>query len=178
MWTWEDHKMHHGHQFRNGKCHRKEAVQADLDCDVCLGTIEPVLQCIPMLWFARAVTVTKKDWTPMHYWLAIPECGHILGLIMSPLHSIRLSLCPPPPNAKKMDLDAWNGYHSLPLDPMWLTGGEVTTIDREDNWLKRQIRESIPICQHGANVMSSDERSTRWQLSSDEDGQRVIETLN
>ena len=43
---------------------------------------------------------------------------------------------------------------------MLLTGGGgVTTIDKEDNRTKRQIRESIPICQHGIQVMSRDEES-------------------
>ena len=35
--------------------------------------------------------------------------------------------------------------------------GDISTVDGEDNQLKRQIRESIAICQHGKVVMNRDE---------------------
>ncbi len=97
--------------------HWKEAVKADLDRDVRLGTIEPVPQGTPTLWCARAVVVPKKDGTPrrtvdLQYLNAATyrETHHVA----SPFNQASTV----PPNTKKTVLDAWNGYHSLPLDPI------------------------------------------------------------
>ena len=40
--------------------------------------------------------------------------------------------------------------------------GQVSSIDREENRLKRQIRESISICQHKTEVMNRDEGSLSY----------------
>ncbi len=52
--------------------------------------------------------------------------------------------------------------------------GEIKTVDREDNRLERQIRESISIRQHAKTVMNRDEGS--YDLSHAWD--TVLPTIN
>ena len=95
--------------------HWKSAVKSDLDRDVQLGTIEPVPQGVPTKWCARMVVVPKKDGTPrrtvdlQHLNIATYRETHHVA---SPFDQASVI----PPHTKKTILDAWNGYHSLPLD--------------------------------------------------------------
>ena len=95
--------------------HWKSAVKSELDCDVQLGTIEPVPQGVPTKWCARMVVVPKKDWTSrrtvdlQHLNIATYRETHHVA---SPFDQASVI----PPHTKKTILDAWNGYHSLPLD--------------------------------------------------------------
>ena len=94
--------------------HWQEEVKAGLDQDVKLGVIEPVPIGNPVTWCHRMVVIPKKDGKPRrtvdfqalnaH---AIRETHHT----MSPFHQARSI----PSNTKKTVLDAWNGYHSVPL---------------------------------------------------------------
>ena len=96
--------------------HWKKQVKADLDRDVRLGIIEPVPQGSPTVWCARMVVVAKKDGTPRRTVdlqnlnaATYRETHHT----PSPFNQASVV----PPGQKKTVLDAWNGYHSLPLSP-------------------------------------------------------------
>ncbi|XP_057299519.1 uncharacterized protein LOC130630139 [Hydractinia symbiolongicarpus] len=68
--------------------HWKESVKDQLDQDVNLGIVEPVPTGTPTNWCSRMITVPKNDGTPRRTFHRKP---------------------------KKTTLDAWNGYHSVPL---------------------------------------------------------------
>ena len=94
--------------------HWQEAVKAGLDRDVELGVIEPVPVGTPVTWCSRMVIAAKKsgeprrtvDFQPLNRH-AVRETHHT----PSPSHLARTV----PPNTYKTVLDAWNGYHSIPL---------------------------------------------------------------
>ena len=94
--------------------HFWHTVKEDLNRDVNLGVIEPVPAGTPLTWCHRMVIANKKDGTPRrtvdfqalnkH---AVRETHHT----PSPFHLARSV----PNNKKKTTLDAWNGFHGLPL---------------------------------------------------------------
>ena len=96
--------------------HWQEKVKAGLDRDTELGVIEPVPAGTPVTWCSRMVIAAKKSGEPRrtvdfqalnrH---AVRETHHT----PSPPHLARSV----PPNTYKTVLDAWNGYHSIPLHP-------------------------------------------------------------
>lgn len=93
----------------------KKSVKDGLDRDVRLGVIEPVPVGTPVTWCHRMVVCPKKSGEPRrtvdlqalnrH---AVRETHHT----QSPFHQARAV----PPNTFKTTFDAWNGYHSIPLD--------------------------------------------------------------
>ena len=96
--------------------HWQEAVKAGLDRDVELGVIEPVPVGTPVTWCSRMVIASKKSGEPRRTVdfqalnrNAVRETHHT----PSPSHLARSV----PPNTYKTFLDAWNGYHSIPLHP-------------------------------------------------------------
>ena len=94
--------------------HWQAEVKAGLDQDVRLGVLEEVPIGEPVTWCHRMVVCAKKNGKPrrtvdfqplnMH---AVRETHHT----PSPFHQARSV----PPNTKKTVLDAWNGYHSVPI---------------------------------------------------------------
>ena len=96
--------------------HWKRQVKKDLDRDVELGIIEPVPAGTPTIWCARMVVTSKKDGTPRR----TVDLQKLNAATRRETHHT-----PPPfdqvsqipPHTKKTVLDAWNGYHSLPLTP-------------------------------------------------------------
>ena len=97
--------------------HWKAAVKGDLDRDVRLGTIEPVPQGTPTKWCARAIVVPKKDGTPRR----TVDLQYLNAATYRETHHVPSAFnqaSTVPPNTKKTVLDAWNGYHSLLLDPV------------------------------------------------------------
>lgn len=96
--------------------HWKERVKSQLDADVALGIIEPVPQGVPTRWCSRMVVVPKKDGSPRRTVdlqelnkATLRETHHT----PSPFNIVSSI----PPKTKKTVLDAWNGYHSVPLAP-------------------------------------------------------------
>ena len=95
--------------------HWQEAVKAGLDMDVRLGVLEPVPIGTPVTWCHKMVICPKKSGKPRrtvdlqalnrH---ATRETHHT----QSPFHQARKV----PPHTRKSVFDAWNGYHSIPLD--------------------------------------------------------------
>ena len=95
--------------------HWHEDVKSGLDQDERLGVIEKVPIGTPVTWCHRMVVCPKKSGKPRrtvdlqalnrH---AVRETHHT----QSPFHQARSV----PHNTKKSVFDAWNGYHSIPLD--------------------------------------------------------------
>lgn len=94
--------------------HWREKVKKGLDQDVALGVIELVPVGEPVTWCHRMVVCAKKSGEPrrtvdlqaLNRW-ATRETHHT----QSPFHQARSV----PSGMKKTVLDAWNGYHSVPL---------------------------------------------------------------
>ena len=96
--------------------HWKRQVKADLDRDVRLGIIEPVPPGTPAIWCSKMVVVAKKDGSPRR----TVDLQHLNDATYRETHHTpspfnQASVVPP--DTKKTVLDAWNGYHSLPLSP-------------------------------------------------------------
>ena len=96
--------------------HWQEQVKIGLDQDVQLGVIEPVPVGTPVSWCHRMVVCAKKSGKPRRTVdfqalnrYATRETHHT----QSPFHQARMV----PPNTRKSVFDAWNGYHSISLDP-------------------------------------------------------------
>ena len=96
--------------------HWQKKVKAGLDRDVNIGVIERVPPGTPTTWCHRMVVVPKKDNTPRRTVNFMPlnqystrQTHHT----MSPFHQATSV----PPGTKKTVVDAWNGYHSVYLDP-------------------------------------------------------------
>lgn len=94
--------------------HWQEEVKAGLDQDVKLGVIEPVPIGDPVTWCHRMVVIPKKNGNPRRTVDFQPLNTHATREThhtVSPFHQARSV----PANTKKTVLDAWNGYHSVPL---------------------------------------------------------------
>ena len=107
--------------------HWKKRVKQDLDRDVALGIIEPVPTGTPTVWCSRMVVAPKKDGSPRRTVdlqklnaATRRETDHT----PSPFNQVSIV----PARTKKTVLDAWNGYHSLPLSP---AARDATTFIRE-----------------------------------------------
>lgn len=85
-----------------------------LDQDVDLGIIEPVPAGTPTTWCARMITVPKSDGTPRRT-VGLQDLNEATKRethhTQSPFHLVNTI----PTNSLKSKLDAWNGYHSIPL---------------------------------------------------------------
>lgn len=94
--------------------HWQKEVKEGLDQDVRLGVLEPVPIGEPVTWCHRMVICAKKngkprrtvDFQPLNVH-ATRETHHT----PSPFHQARSV----PHDKKKTVLDAWNGYHSVPI---------------------------------------------------------------
>ena len=96
--------------------HWQKEVKAGLDRDEAIGVIEKVPSGTPTTWCHRMVVVPKKDNTPRRTVNFQPLNRHSKRQThhtMSPFHQASMV----PANTKKTVLDAWNGYHSVYLDP-------------------------------------------------------------
>jgi hypothetical protein len=95
--------------------HLREAVKAQLEEDVALGTIERVPIGVETTWQARMHVVTKPDGTPrrtVDLRHLNDHCIRETEHIVPPYKQARLI----PAGVWKTKTDAWNGYHSCPLD--------------------------------------------------------------
>ena len=95
--------------------HLREAVQKQLDEDVALGILERVPIGTKTVWQARMHVVTKHDGTPrrtVDLRHLNDHCIRETEHVVPPYKQARLI----PRNVWKTKTDAWNGYHSCPLD--------------------------------------------------------------
>jgi hypothetical protein len=111
----KDYTPHAVHKPIQVAHHWKYKVKADLDCDVRLGIIEPVPPGTPTVWCARMVVTPKKNGKPR-------RTVDLQELKKATLRETHYTQTPfsivseTPKDMYKTVLDAWNGYHSLPLD--------------------------------------------------------------
>ena len=96
--------------------HWKQEVKSQLDADVALGIIEPVPQGIPTRWCSRMVVVPKKDGTPRRT-VDLQNLKKVTHRETHQTPSPFNIVSGVPAGKKKTVLDAWNGYHSVPLSP-------------------------------------------------------------
>ena len=94
--------------------HWGKKVKKQIDKDVRLGIIEPVPQGTPTKWCSRMVVASKKNGDPRRTIdlqqlnkATLRETHHT----PSPYNIVSIT----PTNTYKTVLDAWNGYHSLPV---------------------------------------------------------------
>ena len=94
----------------------KKPTKQGLDKDTALGVIGPVPANTPTTWCSRMLVIPKKDGTPRRVVdlqalnkVSVRETHHT----PSPWQQVSRI----PKNMKKSILDAWNGYHSVPLAP-------------------------------------------------------------
>ena len=94
--------------------HWKKQVKSDIDRDVRLGIIEPVPQGTPTEWCSRMVVTAKKDGSPRR----TVDLQRLNNATMRETHHTPSPfnlVSTIPGGTRKTVLDAWNGYHSLPL---------------------------------------------------------------
>ena len=94
--------------------HWRDAVKEGLDRDVRLGVIEPVPIGEPVTWCHRMVICAKNDGTPRRTVDFLPLNAHATRETHhtpSPFHQARSVTH----GKKNTVLDAWNGYHSVPI---------------------------------------------------------------
>ena len=109
-----DYKEHRVHTPIEVPHYWKYDVKDDLDKDVRLGIIEPVPQGTPTTWCTRMVVTAKKTGKPR-------RTVDLQKLKEATLRETHYTPTPfgivsvTPSETYKTVLDAWNGYHSLPL---------------------------------------------------------------
>ena len=94
--------------------HWRYQVKDDINRDVRLGIIEQVPQGTPVEWCSRMVVTAKKDMTPRR----TVDLQKLKKATLRETHYTRTPfhiVSQTPKNVLKTVLDAWNGYHSLPL---------------------------------------------------------------
>lgn len=94
--------------------HWQERVKQDLDRDVSLGVLERVPYGEPTKWCFRMVITRKHDGSPRRTVDLSPlnkYCNREAHPSKSPFHLARSV----PQGSVKTVLDAWNGYHSVPI---------------------------------------------------------------
>ena len=96
--------------------HWKYKVKADLDRDVALGVLEKVPDNTPVDWLSRMVITAKSNGDPRRTIDYQPLNKHSRRQTF-PVQSPFQLACQIPPNMKKTVVDAWNGYHSVSLNP-------------------------------------------------------------
>ena len=94
--------------------HWKRQVKEGLDADCRLGVIEPVPANTPTTWCSRMVVVTIPDGSPRRV-VDLQKLNSVTIRETHHTHSPWNQACVIPPNTKKTILDAWNGFHSIPL---------------------------------------------------------------
>lgn len=94
--------------------HWRDQVKAGLDRDVNLGVLEPVPVGEAVTWCHRMVVCSKKNGEPrrtVDFQALNRHATRETHHTPSPFHQARSI----PSNKRKTVLDAWNGYHSIPL---------------------------------------------------------------
>ena len=94
--------------------HWKQQIKDDLDRDVRLGIIEPVPQGTTVEWCARMVVAPKKNGEPRRT-VDLQKLNNATKRETHHTPSPFDVVSTAPPQTIKTVLDAWNGYHSIPL---------------------------------------------------------------
>ncbi len=96
--------------------HWKRRVKEDIDRDVRLGIIEPVPQGTTTTWCSRMIITPKKDGSPRRT-VDLQKLNAATERETHHTPSPFNLVSAVPKGKRKTVLDAWNGYHSLPLEP-------------------------------------------------------------
>ena len=94
--------------------HWKREGKARLDRDCRLGVIEPVPAGTPTTWCSRMVVAPKHDGSPRRT-VDLQKVNSVAQRETHHTPSPWNQVCTVPRNTKKTILDAWNGYHSIPM---------------------------------------------------------------
>ena len=100
----------------NVPMHWREAVAKQLERDVALGVIEQVPPDTPVTWLHSMVITPKSDGTPrrtVDLQSLNRHCVRETHHTVPPAKQARAV----PPRTWKSVMDAWNGYHSVPIRP-------------------------------------------------------------
>ena len=122
--------------------HWHKKVKAGLDRDEAIGVIERVPAGTPTTWCHRMVVVPKKDNTPrrtVNFQPLNQYSSRQTHHTQSPFHQATSI----PARVKKTVLDAWNGYHSVYLDP---TCRDLTTFITPWGRYRYKTAPRIPGC--------------------------------
>ena len=95
--------------------HWKDQVKQQLDRDVQMGILTEVQKDEPVEWQHRMVVVRKHNGSPRRT-VDMQELNKATLRPTHPLTSPYLKAMSVPPNTYKTVTDAWEGYHSIPLD--------------------------------------------------------------
>ena len=90
-------------------------IKAELDKDVRLGVIEPVPENTPVTWCSRMGIVPKKSRDPRRV-IDFRPLNKVTKKQSHVVESPFVQASKIPANTWKSCFDAWNGYHSVPLD--------------------------------------------------------------
>merc|ERR1712239_16836 len=95
--------------------HWQDKVQEDIERDIRLGVLERVPLNTPVTWCSRMHIVAKKNGEPRRVVDLRPvnAASKRQTHYVEPPYSQARSI---PPNTYRWTSDAWNGYHSVPLD--------------------------------------------------------------
>ena len=94
--------------------HWREAVKQGLDPDMALGIIEPVPVNTPVTWCSRMVITAKHDISP-HRTVDFQPINRHAPSQTHHTESPWAIAASVPPGTVKTTLDAWHGYHSVPI---------------------------------------------------------------
>ena len=107
--------------------HWKEDVKRGLDRDCRIGTLEAVPQDTPVKWLSKMVVVPKHDGSPRRT-VDLQDLNDVTKRETHTTPPPYQQVSVVPPHTLKTTLDAWNGYHSLPLAP---SARDATTFNTE-----------------------------------------------
>jgi hypothetical protein len=102
------------HKARPVPMHWQQEVKAGLDRDVALGVLERVPVEEPTDWCAPMTIAAKKNGAPrrtIDFQQLNKACKRQTHPTEAPFHQA----CAVPANTRRTVLDAWNGFHSVPL---------------------------------------------------------------
>lgn len=94
--------------------HWQDEVKKGLDDDVKLGVLEKVPVGEPTTWCSRMVVVSKKDGKPRRT-VDLQHLNDAAKRQTNPVKAPFLQATSVPQGTYKTCLDAWNGFHSIPL---------------------------------------------------------------
>ena len=102
------------HKARSVPLHWQKKAKGGLDRDCALGVLEQVPMGDTSEWCAATMIAAKKNGDPrrtIDFQRLNKACKRQTHVVEAPFHQASAV----PPNTRRSVLDAWNGYHSVPL---------------------------------------------------------------
>ena len=104
------------HKVNPVPIHWQSKVKADLDRDVALGVLEKIGDNTPVAWQSKMVITAKANGDPRRV-VDLQNLNRHSSRQTFPVSSPFHLATQIPLQKKKSVVDAWNGYHSVPIDP-------------------------------------------------------------